>query len=214
MQTFSVGECFRFGWDTFKKRPWFFVGISILIIIISAIASRMSSGAEHASGAMLVIALAGVFIGILLQIFLKMGILNFFLKTHETPLESHVMDLWAPQPFWKYLGASLLFGIIVAIGFILLVIPGIYLLLRFLFVPYLVMDRKLAPFDALRESSRITLGHKWQLLGFLLAVIGINIIGAILLGVGLLVTIPVSMLAAVHAYRTLEHRAGEIVTTA
>lgn len=39
------------------------------------------------------------------------------------------------------------------------------------------------------------------LLGVVLAVI--NIVGALLLMIGLLVTIPISMLAMVHVYRTL-----------
>jgi uncharacterized membrane protein len=83
-----------------------------------------------------------------------------------------------------------------------------------MFVPYLIVDKKMSVGDALRESSRMTLGRKWQLLGFLGLVVLINILGAILLLVGLLVSIPVTMLAFAHAYRTLEHSVNEVVPAA
>jgi uncharacterized membrane protein len=72
-----------------------------------------------------------------------------------------------------------------------------------MFVPYIVIDRGLGPIEAMKESWRVTKGHKWQLFLLFLALIGLNILGAIALIVGLLVTIPITMLAAAHAYRTL-----------
>ena len=68
---------------------------------------------------------------------------------------------------------------------------------------YLVMDRGLGVTESLKESRRITYGNRLKLLLLGLALVGINIVGFFLLIVGLLVSIPVSMLAGVHAYRTL-----------
>jgi len=30
--SFTAGSAIRFGWETFKKRPWFFVGATIVIV--------------------------------------------------------------------------------------------------------------------------------------------------------------------------------------
>jgi len=58
------------------------------------------------------------------------------------------------------------------------------------------------------ESNRITRGHKWQLFGFVLLLLLINLLGLLALVVGILVSIPVSTLAFMHAYRVLGGKAG------
>jgi len=200
----------RFGWETFKKRPWFFIGVMAVIWVVTGVFSQMSSYGEKATGAAVIFALVGVFVGIVGQMFVKMGTISFTLKAHDAPEGSKLNDLWAPEMFWSYLIASILVGLIVVAGIILLIVPGIIWALRYMFVPYLVIDRKLGVMAALRESSRITLGHKWQLLGLVVVLGLLNILGLLALVVGLLVTVPVTMLAVAHAYRTLEHSASEV----
>ncbi len=55
----------------------------------------------------------------------------------------------------------------------------------------------------------MTVGVKWHLLGFLLIVALLNLLGAIVFLVGLLVTVPVTMIAYAHIYQKLQahHRA-------
>jgi uncharacterized membrane protein len=211
MQKIEPGALIRFGWDTFKKRPGFLIGITLVIAIISGVASNLGSDLEKAQGASLVFGLVALFIGIVVQVFVKMGSIKVALKVRDDVAAAAFSDLWAPEMFWQYFLASLAVGLMVAAGFILLIIPGIYLALRFIFVPYLVVDRKMGVGAALTESSRMTDGRKWQLLGFVALLILLNIVGAILLLVGLLVTMPVTMIALAHAYRTLEHAVNEVV---
>ena len=104
-------------------------------------------------------------------------------------------------PFWRFLGAHILTVIAVVLGFLVLVVPGIILAIGLSFVPYLVVDRGLGPIEALKESWRITKGHKWQLLLLFLALVGINLLGVLALIVGIFVTVPITMLAFAHAYR-------------
>jgi uncharacterized membrane protein len=212
MNTFSAKAMVRFGWETFKKRPWFFAGVQLIIIIISQIATEISSYADKTqTQEMLILALVGVFIGIVIQILLKMGTISFFLKAHEAPELLRVSMLWAPAYFGSYVLASIVVGLVVLVGLILLIVPGIIWALRYMFVPYLVVDRGLGYSEAMKESRRITDGHKWQLLGLIGLLVLVNIAGLIALVVGLLVSIPVSALALAHAYRTLEHIASEVV---
>src|SRR3989338_6392547 len=207
MNTFSPGSMISFGWDTFKKRPWFFIGAFLVVSILSSGGSfRANDSADVTSGAVALFLVVAVALAVI-QVLAKMGAIRLALKAHDSAESARFGDLWAPHPFWKFVGGSILVGVIVVIGLILFIVPGIIWALRYLFVPYLVMERKLAPFEALKESARITYGHKWQLLGLLCLIVLINILGAILLLVGLLVSIPVSSLAMVHAYRTLSGQA-------
>jgi uncharacterized membrane protein len=132
-----------------------------------------------------------------------MGATAFYLAAHDNPETVDLSLLWHPRPFWKFLGVTILLTLAVAIGLILLIVPGIIFGLMFMFATFVVIERELGPIDAMNESHRITRGHKWQLFGFMLLLLLINLLGLLALVVGLLVSIPVSTLAFVHAYRVL-----------
>jgi uncharacterized membrane protein len=84
-----------------------------------------------------------------------------------------------------------------------LIVPGIIIAMGLAFVPYLVVERGLGPVEALKESWRLTKGHKMQIFLLVLALVGINILGLMALVVGVFVTFPLTLLAFAHAYRTL-----------
>ena len=91
-------------------------------------------------------------------------------------------------------------------GFILFVIPGIYFAIKYHFLLYFVIDKKMGPLEALRASGKITDGVKWRLLGFSIVSIGIVILGFLAFGFGILVAVPVATLADAYLYRKLSHK--------
>ncbi len=62
---------------------------------------------------------------------------------------------------------------LIGIGFIFLIIPGIILACRLVFVSYLVMDKRLEPVAAIEKSWAMTRGHGWKI--FWMAMLGILI---------------------------------------
>jgi len=206
MNTFSGSECIKWGWETFKKRPWFFIGVTVLVVIVSGICSAIGNafGSQEPGQSI------GTIVNFLLGTFVGLGLTAFYLKAHDMPDTVQSGTLWHPTSYLSYLGAKLLTGLVVVIGLILLIVPGVILGMMFLFSSYIVVDKHLGPIEAMTESKRITAGHKLNLFGFFLLVLLLNIVGAICLLVGLLVTIPVTGLAFVHAYRTL---AGTVRTS-
>ncbi|MDG2305803.1 MAG: hypothetical protein P8R42_14400 [Candidatus Binatia bacterium] len=66
--------------------------------------------------------------------------------------------------FEAVVAAALSTGLVL-VGFAFLVVPGIFLLCRFAFVPYLVVEGRLSAVDALFESFERTRGHGWTILG-------------------------------------------------
>ena len=212
---FSTGSALRFGWETFKKRPWFFVGSTVVILLASALADGFTSGIDAViSGSADEPSIIGTVINLALGTLIGMGATAFYLVAHDNPDTVDLSSLWHPRPFWKYLGASILLGLTIAAGFILLIVPGIIFALMFMFTTFIVIERELGPIEAMKESNRITRGHKWSLLGFSLQLVLINLLGLVALIVGLLVSIPVSTLAFVHAYRVLGGKAGTHPTDA
>ena len=58
----------------------------------------------------------------------------------------------------------MIFWIMVYIGLLLLIVPGIYILLTYCFYGLEIIDRGLGPVEALSRSAKITKGEKWNLL--------------------------------------------------
>jgi uncharacterized membrane protein len=111
-------------------------------------------------------------------------------------------DFWLPQSnFWFYVLATLLYGLIIAVGTLLLIVPGIIFGLMFMFYGYVMIEKNLGPIEALKESKRLTAGAKWDLFLFSLLAIGLNLLGVLALLVGVLVTMTITFIAMAHLYR-------------
>jgi uncharacterized membrane protein len=205
MNTFTAGACVRFGWDTFKKRPWFFIGATLLyFVVVVVVVSLLNEVVAQGS----ILGFIGTLARLAFQILISMSAISFALKAHDDIEHVSIADFWHPRPFWKYVGVSILFGIIFIVGLVLVVVPGIIWGIMFGFAVYLTIDKNMWPLEALKESKRITYGYKWEL--FLLGILSllIAIVGAICLGVGLLIAYPILILANMHAFRMLQQRAG------
>ncbi|HEX6195744.1 MAG TPA: hypothetical protein VFZ37_07530 [Jiangellaceae bacterium] len=103
-----------------------------------------------------------------------------------------------------YLIAAVLFGLMVGIGLVLLIVPGVIAFIVFAFYGFHIVDTgEQNPFEALRRSAELTRGHRWQLFLFGLVLIGINILGLLVLLVGVLISSGISLLAVAYVYRRL-----------
>jgi len=92
------------------------------------------------------------------------------------------------KTYWNVVLASLIVNIIIVIGFILLIVPGIIFACKLAFVPFLVMDRKMEAVAAVRASWQMTNGYAPDV--FYIGLLGIPILigGAICFGVGIIVS--------------------------
>lgn len=100
---------------------------------------------------------------------------------------------------------ALLYSVLVAGGLVLLVFPGVYAAVRY--APWLHIAVNAEPRDisqSMRRAAALTKGHWLQVAGFVLVCLLINLGGSALLGIGLLVTVPVSLLASASLFRALE----------
>lgn len=205
METFSGSECIRFGWETFKKRPWFLVGAFFLVTLITSIISSIVNQVFPADDGGT--SLTGFLVSIPVQVLASIATTSFALKANDNVESAQIRDLWRPQFFVNYLCMSILFFIAAAVGFVLFIIPGFVVIVMYYFACYFVVDRSLGPVVAMKESARITKGHRSQILGLLALIVLLNLLGLLALVIGLLVTVPVTFLAVAHAYRTLSAQA-------
>jgi uncharacterized membrane protein len=103
--------------------------------------------------------------------------------------------------FLNYGIVSILSGLLIVVGFFIFILPGLYFMVKLQFVKTLVIDKDLNALDAIKKSWAMTNGNFWGLFLYAIAVVVFNFIGALLLGIGLLVTVPVTVLANIHLYK-------------
>jgi hypothetical protein len=86
--------------------------------------------------------------------------------------------------------------------------PGVYIAVRYALFGHILASRRVSGLETLREAGALSQGRWWKVCCFLLLLLALNLAGAALLGLGLLVSFPVSLLAASSFLRTLQRLTG------
>lgn len=206
MKAFSIDEAISHGWHLFKTRPWFFVGITLLTMIVAGIANNTDKREAFAAPVHITFVFGLVSVAAaIVNVILSIGAQKIYLKTEasEKPLFKELFAYHDVMLIIRVIAGGILYALIVLIGLILFIVPGIIFAIKYSFQYLLIIDKGLGPVEALRESAKLTKGHKWQLLLFGVVLGIINVFGALLFGVGLLVSVPTTNLSIVHVYRKL-----------
>jgi len=101
-----------------------------------------------------------------------------------------IKDMFAvfDRNYWNAVIAKLVTTVIIIIGFLMLIVPGIIFACRLAFVPFLVIDQKMEALDALKASWAMTKGHGWTIFFMGLLAFFIIIAGLLVLIFGVLIS--------------------------
>lgn len=234
-KSFIFSEVLGFGWRVMKSNFWFFVGVSIVLFLISSLGQVLGQVMKHYSveiPSFLVFALFPVMF--IIETILGIGLIKITLSFCDgrKPRFSTLFDGW--DCFLRYLGAGLLYSLIVGGIFVVCALPLILssavrsipyftqvifsiifvlvtiLSIKFSLCFYFVIDKGLGPVNALRASDRATRGAKWLLFVFGILCGLINILGVLCFIVGVFVTFPTIAVAAALVYRQLSAQTPEL----
>jgi uncharacterized membrane protein len=201
MNTFTIKESLAHAWFITKNHFWFILGTLLIAYLAPAIIVQVVAMAGVGQFALNIISLAAQVAGIILGI----GFVSIIIKLYKNETVAVGELFQHSNLFLKFFVAQILSGLIILAGFILLIIPGIYLMLRLYPVMFLVVDEKLGPIDAISRSFAMTKNHAGDIFIFTLALMGINILGVLCFFVGLVVTIPLTWVAMVCVYFKLKN---------
>jgi uncharacterized membrane protein len=219
--TLELGEVLKTGWDKAFSRFGLILGTivvaQLLVGIPSATRAILSAATSNSQNAALVAVVTLLGLGLLVvqywvQVLTGIGLIRIQLNTIDNKTAEFGQLFKAEGVFWQYLGGSILYGLIVIGGILLLIVPGIYWAIKYQFVLQLIVDKKLSPVEALKTSGTMTYGHKWWLLGFGIVLGLINIATIFTLFLGLIITIPVTVMAHMYVYRKLSVRGSSTVS--
>ena len=110
-------------------------------------------------------------------------------------------SFFRPRNIGNVVIAGLIVGVITTIGFILCIVPGLIASIMLMFTIVALLDRNLAPVEAVKSSFDTSKANFGNAFLAWLVMIAIIVVGALLCGVGLLVAYPVATLFLVYTYR-------------
>jgi uncharacterized membrane protein len=182
----TYSGAFSHGWHTMKK---YFIELLVVILVLILFSIPMgivNSFVDRATFGYSSLTIFGIAYSIIVLGPISFGVNWLFLKAvrHE-PFKTYDMFM-AFQNIWNVVIANILVGVIVGIGIVLLIVPGIIFACRLAFVSYLVMDQKMEAIEAVKKSWEMTRGYSWTIFGMAIMSFFIAIAGLICLGVGIL----------------------------
>ncbi len=181
-----IKEYLQTGWELFKRYPVGFIAFTLIYFLIQLV--------------LRFIPLAGAVAAFVVGPALFMGnfIVSAKLLQDRTPQFSDFFlgfQFFVPLLLTAFVG-----GLLTGLGLLLVILPGLYAAVAFLFAAPLVVDRRLDFWPALETSRRTVNSIFFGMFGFFLLLILINAAGALCLGVGLLASAPVTFCAVTAAY--------------
>ncbi|MBI4533909.1 MAG: hypothetical protein HY711_08160, partial [Candidatus Melainabacteria bacterium] len=204
-QKFSIDDALRFGWDTMRGNFFPLIGFLLLALLIMLVPTLLTSFCLSALG--INEGWQGKIINpsvnCIVSVIAAMGLTRIALIYCDQQKPKIGEFFSVSSLFLHYIATVVLYRGIMLAGCLLLIVPGIVWAIQFQFAEYLVVDKGLTPMDALRKSSEITRGAKWNILGFNILVTLIDLLGLLCLVVGLLPAGLITWLAMVFVYRQL-----------
>ena len=201
----DIGSCLRRGWALVKSDFWPLVGITALMLaLLSAVSSfgevTRSVGNVHFNTSALGFLLGGPLMGGLYLYYLK--------KIRGEPVRVETAFSGFSHSLLHLILASFVTGVLTVLGFLFLILPGIFLCVAWLFTLPLVIDKRLDFWPAMRVSLKTISKHWWKFLGFLIILALVNLGGLLLCLVGVFITLPVSLAALMYAYEDIVNPPG------
>ena len=196
----SMRHAFDFAWPTFKKRFGLFTAVLLTILAAWVVLE--------------IVVIAGQRFGIVLWAAMHLAFLIFFAGVELGLLQicralrdgkdPEFADTFAYLPLGpKFLAAQILYLLMVVIGLLLLIVPGVYLGVRYALVGFCFADGETDLRRCFQQSALLTKSATAGLLRILAALFVFNVLGASLLAVGLFISVPLSALILTDVYRQL-----------
>lgn len=202
----DAGISYSIGWKVIWVYFVELLVVSIVYMVLSGPFGIFQWKMDHFEWFIVPLAMFGIAYGIFVAGPIGYGVKWVFLKAVRGE-RIEIRDIFSvfQKNYWNVVIANIVVGVIVGLGIVMLIVPGIIFACRLAFVPYLVVDKEMDVMDALRVSWDMTRGYGWQifLMGFL--AFWIVILGLICLVVGVFISamwISAAFAAMYHAVET------------
>ena len=186
----KIGDYIQRGWAVMQQNLGGFIGFTVILLLISLVPAMLGERLGP---------LASLAVNIISPVLMAGFLIVAFkiLKQQATTFNDFFQGF---NNFLPIFLASLLVGIFTFLGFLVLILPGIFLAVAYSFSIPFVVGRKFDFWEAMEASRKVITKNWFSMFGFLIVLVLLNVVGALILGVGLLFTIPLSYCAIAAAF--------------
>ena len=202
----TLGEAWR-GLKGFKLKCHIAMALYFLIFLGAGIAFGVLAGILGATGAdeSVIAILSLVFQLVITFVALPMGIAILIMALRHAYKKS-VSAGEIFRHFGSIVGLAIAYFIqiiLIMVGIVLLILPGIYLMFAYMYAMPLIVEKKMGAWQAL-ETSRKALTKVWfRFVGLTMLISLINLLGLLTLGIAWIWTIPWSVLTIAMVYEKI-----------
>jgi uncharacterized membrane protein len=204
----DIVPLFKYAYEVYRKYASFVIGVMVTYFILGLVPQLFLyvHTPEDPTTDLEIFS----FIAMIVRVFLSLGFTKIMLYLIDNrPVE--ITDLVNNgRILLSYIAAYFIYFIVVGIGLVLLIIPGIYLAVRLQFYPYYIIENHDASIVAFQKSWYATEGFIIELVAFGACVLILNFIGALFFGIGLIFTYPLTTMATAALYQSLEENAEQL----
>lgn len=157
---FSKKEAIKLGFKLAKKNIIFFIGLFVIVVIVSSISSGIQIGVALEKQPVLYL-----FLNVLtfvVNAVISIGLIKISLEFIDGK-KPKFSDLFYVKPLVNFILASLIRGVITFIGFILFIIPGIILAIYWCLATWIFLDQGTRGWAALKQSQAMVSGYWWAI---------------------------------------------------
>ena len=184
-----AGDNYSKGWNLAFAAFVELIVVTLVYAVIQIPTGVFQMKTDHFEWVMVPIAMFGIAYAVFIAGPIGMSADWVFLKAvRREKIEIKDMFSVFERNYWNAVIAGLVKGIIIFIGFCMLIIPGIIFACRLAFVNYLIVDEKMEALEALKASWAMTKGHGWTIFGMALLAFLIIIAGLLVLFVGVFIS--------------------------
>ncbi|MEG0948922.1 MAG: hypothetical protein RR303_07700 [Bacteroidales bacterium] len=198
---FKVSRAFSEGWKLTKQHWLVMIGLLLGFAILSLLLS-LFQGSTPDTARFWIFQIVILAVSIIFQA----GYYKMYLVASDG--EEPEFNLFGKciKKAFPFFIVSLLFGLGVVIGLGLLIVPGIWFMVRFAFAPIIFIDKEeCGIMEAFKRSYALTEGHFWPLFGMGILACLIYVAGLIVLIVGVFLAVVWIYFAFTVTYRMLEN---------
>jgi hypothetical protein len=137
------------------------------------------------------------------------GLIRGTLRYAREGIEPEFEELWSFDDYLQTLLLILLGALGIAIGLMLLIVPGLLLMVWWMYAIFFIVDRKMSFSQAMGASKHlVTQSGFWNHFVVLLITTVLNSLGSSLAGLGTLITFPFGLLLVTNAYLSSIQQGG------
>jgi uncharacterized membrane protein len=185
-----AGDNYSKGWNVAFTTFVELIVVTLVYMVIQIPANAVQIKSGHFELLMIPVAMMAIGYAIFIAGPIGMSADWVFLKAVRRE-KIEVKDMFSvfERNYWNAVLAGLIKFMIIGLGFVMLIVPGIIFACRLAFVNYLVIDRKMEAIEALKASWAMTRGHGWTIFGMALLAFLIVIAGFLCLFVGVIIAV-------------------------